>query len=124
MARSRIEALLTLVLEVADGWHINANPATLDFLIPTRFRLDQTPGIRLVAVQYPKGKTFRLPALKQSIAVYEKTVRIPFRLAVEPGVEAGTRRITGNLSVQACDDRTCLAPSEIPVEFSLEIRER
>ena len=25
-----------VLLEIADGWHVNANPASLEFLIPTR----------------------------------------------------------------------------------------
>jgi thiol:disulfide interchange protein DsbD len=112
---------LTLVLEIAEGWHINANPATFDFLIPTRLSLEKTPKLRLVSVQYPKGREFRLPTLAQGIAIYEKTVRIPFRVAVARVAQPGTLTASGRLAVQACDDNTCLVPSQMPVPIILQI---
>ena len=113
---------LTLVLDIAEGWHVNANPASFDFLIPTKLSLEKTPGLRLVSVTYPKGKSYSFPTLEKPLAVYEKTVRIPFRVAVARGVTPGILAAKGRLSVQACDDKTCLAPSQMPVSFTLEIR--
>ena len=113
---------LTLVLEVAEGWHINANPATFDFLIPTKLSLEETSGLRLLSVTYPKGGSFRFPSFEEAIAIYEKTVRIPFRVAVARGARPGHLTANGRLSVQACDDKTCLAPSQMPVSFTFEIR--
>lgn len=112
---------LALVLEIAEGWHINANPASFDYLIPTKLTLDKTPGLRLASVSYPKGEPYRLAAIEKPLVVYEKTVRIPFRVAVARGATPGSLAASGQLSVQACDDKTCLAPSQMPVRFTLKI---
>ena len=112
---------LTLVLEVAEGWHINANPVTFDFLIPTKLTLNKTSALRLASVSYPKGKSYQFAGLEKPLVVYEKTVRIPFRVAVARGATPGSLAATGQVSVQECDDKTCLAPSQIPVRFALEI---
>lgn len=112
---------LTLLLEIAEGWHLNANPATFDYLIPTKLTLDKTPGLRLVSVNYPQGKPYAFGGLEKPLMVYEKTVRIPFRVAVARGATPGSLAVAGQVSVQACDDKSCLVPSQIPVRFALEI---
>ncbi len=112
---------LELVLVIDDGWHINANPASFDYLIPTKFSLEKRPGLRMVSVSYPKGEPYRLAAIEKPIVIYEKALRIPFRVAVASGATPGRLAAIGQLTVQACDDKTCLAPSQMPVRFSLEI---
>lgn len=112
---------LTLLLEIAEGWHINANPASFDYLIPTKLSLEKTSGLRLVSVNYPKGEPYQFGGLEKPLIVYEKTVRIPFRVAVAKGATPGSLAVAGQVSVQACDDKSCLVPSQIPVRFALEI---
>jgi DsbC/DsbD-like thiol-disulfide interchange protein len=112
---------LTLLLEIAEGWHINANPASFDYLIPTKLSLEKTSGLRLVSVNYPKGEPYQFGGLEKPLIVYEKTVRIPFRVAVARGATPGSLAVAGQVSVQACDDKSCLVPSQIPVRFALEI---
>ncbi len=83
-------------LEIRDGWHVNANPASLDFLIPT-----QIEG-RLRQVVYPPGETFRFSFAEEELSVYSG--RTTIRGQVGPD-EPSLRLI-----YQACDDRRCLPP--------------
>ena len=101
-------------LEIAAGWHINANPASLDFLIPTS--LSASAGGRPLAltVDYPKGKSFDIPALggDGAIAVYAGDVDLRARWV---GEETETpEEIEISLRVQACNETgRCLAPADI-----------
>ena len=83
-------------LEIRDGWHVNANPASLEFLIPTRVE----GPVR--GVSYPAGESFRFEFAPEEILVYSGKTSIAG--SVEPGVS--DLRVT----YQACDDRRCLPP--------------
>jgi hypothetical protein len=43
-----------------------------------------------------------------------------------PGANAqpGTRKVTGHLKYQACNDRACFPPARVPVEFEIEIAKK
>ena len=98
-------------LAIADGWHVNANPASLDFLIPTEVRATRGGKALEVDVDYPAPESLDAGLPEGPIKVYSGAAEI----RVNPRGEklAGA---TLNLRVQACDDRgVCLAPSDIPL---------
>jgi uncharacterized protein YyaL (SSP411 family) len=85
-----------LDLEIRDGWHVNANPASLHYLIPT-----QVEGT-LRQVAYPAGRRLRFPFAPDEIAVY--TGKAAIRGQVGPRARAL------RLTYQACDEQRCLPP--------------
>jgi uncharacterized protein len=85
-----------LDLEIRGGWHVNANPASLDSLIPT-----QVAGT-LRRIAYPVGRRLRFPFAREEIAVY--TGKAAIRGEVGPAERAL------RLTYQACDERRCLPP--------------
>ena len=97
----------TVRLEIAAGWHVNANPASQEFLIPTA--VEAADG-EVRAVAYPEGERFRFAFAEDELAVYSGTVEIPGELRVADGARL---RVT----YQPCDDERCLPPvtREIPV---------
>ncbi|MBI1731506.1 MAG: DUF255 domain-containing protein [Gammaproteobacteria bacterium] len=105
---------LEIELAVVDGWHINANPSSLDFLVPTTIAAERDGHLVKIGVDYPAGRRIDV-GLGERIAVYSGTVLIP--VAVESGdLSAGD---TGNdlkitARVQACNDTgRCLLPADI-----------
>src|SRR5206468_13045363 len=79
-----------------DGFHINANPASFDYLIPTTLNVtDQTP----LRVIYPQPVSFRPKFDDQVLDVYEGTVRITaeFPLAFRSGIPNSTSKPTAHL---------------------------
>ncbi|HVT60717.1 MAG TPA: DUF255 domain-containing protein [Thermoanaerobaculia bacterium] len=85
-----------LDLEIRGGWHVNANPTSLDFLIPT-----QVEGT-LRRVAYPAGQRLRFPFAPDEIAVYTG------KAAIHGEVGPGERAL--RLTYQACDEQRCLPP--------------
>ena len=80
-----------------DGWHVNANPASSPYLIPTEIRGAQN-------VSYPQGKSMTFAFSKDPLSVYDGEVEIPFEAAGPV-----------TLIYQACDDTRCLSPVERPI---------
>ncbi|MFO7583034.1 protein-disulfide reductase DsbD domain-containing protein, partial [Guyparkeria sp.] len=97
--------VIVVRLAIDEGFHINANPASEDFLVPTRVTaLDGEIG----SIDYPSGKPFRAEFARSAIDVYEGALE----LRVPVTGEMPTRL---RLDLQACDDRVCLAPDEVEV---------
>lgn len=112
VARSEAEdpRRLILTLQLDSGWHVNASPASLEFLIPTR--VSARAGGRELALRadYPAGRPLAA-GFERPIRVYDDGTRIPLRFeqAVPPELEL-------SVHAQACSDAgQCLAPARIPV---------
>ena len=109
-----------LQLKIAAGWHINANPAGQDYLIPTTVELDANAPVELVDVAYPKGGSMRFEFSDEPLNIYEEDLTIPLRLKQKPNV---TRKkntpITLKLTYQPCNDTECLFPATLDVLLEL-----
>jgi hypothetical protein len=95
-----------LRLEIASGWHLQANPSSEPYLVPTAVR---GVGGEARNLRYPEGESFSSRYSQSPIAVYSGAVEIAGE------VSASTERLV--LSYQPCDEGTCLPP----VERGLEI---
>ena len=70
-AERQNEAVVTLRVDA--GYHINANPASLDFLIPTRVEI---AALQPLSVDYPRAVRFTPSFAEHGIDVYEGVVEI------------------------------------------------
>ncbi len=110
-------------LDVAEGWHVNANPASAEFLIATTADVRSDLPIEVSRIDYPEPTRLRASYAETAIDVYEGVVEIiaTCRLAdgLEDGVAEGTVRAL--IAFQACDEQSCLRAAEKIVEISVEI---
>ncbi len=105
---------IVVTLRVAPGFHINANPASYDYLIPTAIRF---AGLEPLRIRYPPAHLFAPAFASEGLQVYEGEVELVAEFPA--GTLAGLRAVEGELSVQACDDRVCLPPATLPVTLKL-----
>lgn len=112
---------LAVVLDFADEWHINAHKPTYDYLIGTTLELDPRDEIIIADLRYPKGIPIKFDFADKAIDVYEHQAIIFAELKVSSRLAAGQDTIRGRLTVQACNNEVCLAPSRIPVSVPLTI---
>jgi thiol:disulfide interchange protein DsbD len=113
---------VAVVVEIAKPWHVNANPASLPELIPTRLTFAETPGIEWGAVTYPPGKPAVVVWASKPVALYDGRITLHVAGRVTPDAAVGPRELTGTLTYQACDDNVCLAPQRLPLVLRTEIR--
>ena len=89
-----------LALEIAPGWHLQANPASEAYLVPTAVTAE---GGERRGVVYPAGQPVRAAFAHVPLSVYSGRVEIT-------GEVSGTDRVA--VTYQACDDARCLPPVE------------
>lgn len=121
--RLKIAAAKTSTLRIritlADGWHINANPASPVYLSPTVVRLDKQPAVSLVGVRYPKPRFAQLGGVDEPIGVYDGVVVIEVDVRADSKVEP-PKEITLHIDYQACDDSRCLAPTRTSIRVPVQ----
>jgi len=112
-ARKGNRLIVTAVLDIAQGWHINANPASRDFLMPTSVDVREDSGKAEVKPAYPEARVMTTPL--GEINVYEGKVSIPVQVTL-PNRTENLRLL---VRAQACKEAVCLAPSDwvIPVKL-------
>ncbi|MGH8677875.1 MAG: thioredoxin domain-containing protein, partial [Burkholderiales bacterium] len=105
---------IAIVLDIERGYHVNANPASYDYLIPTQVEF---PGLTPVALRYPKATLFKPAFEPAGLEVFEGTVEI--RAQFPKGTLARERDLRAVVWAQACDDEICLPPAKIPVTVQI-----
>jgi uncharacterized protein len=107
-------------IDVAEGWHVNANPARPDFVIPTQLSLQTEQDFELKEIRYPQGKDFRLQGIEEPLSVYEGKVYLTGTLQVPDGLKSDEPiELTLRLRYQACNDTACLRPMQIHLKGTL-----
>ena len=101
---------VTIKLRVDRGFHINANPASQPYLIPTTVTFD---GVSPLRIAYPDAVRFKPKFSDEMLDVYEGNVAITADFA--KGILARTDVLRANVTVQACTDRICFPPADIAV---------
>ena len=103
-------------LEISDGWHINANPASQDILIPTAVSLNSDARAEVVSVNYPEGTIVHFDFSGESLSVYEGTITIPTTIRLKSNIsEEKDLPLDLQLRYQACNDLICLEPKTIQI---------
>lgn len=101
----RAAGRLVVSLDVAEGWHVNADKPLEEFFIPTALKV---PGAEAAPVTYPQAQRRKLGFHDKELALYEGRVEIS---ATVPASESPT--IPAELTLQACSDEICLEPETV-----------
>ena len=105
---------IVVTLDVERGFHVNANPASFDFLVPTSLDIE---GIRPIDVRYPPGMPFKSQFAPDTLSVYEGSVRVVAQL--DTSALAGKRTVRVMVNTQTCTQTVCLPPVRIPLEIKV-----
>jgi thioredoxin:protein disulfide reductase len=112
---------LAVVIDVGEHWHINANPANVEGLIPTTLTLPSPPAIVIDRIVYPKGASTKVTWADEAVALYTGHAIIFAEGHVNADATPGPLKIEGSLRYQACNDSICLAPKNVPIVFETEV---
>jgi thioredoxin:protein disulfide reductase len=108
-------AVVTIVVD--EGWHVNSNAPLDEFLVPTRVLLTLPQGWTADAPAYPRHRLANLSFSDTPVAVFEGVFTV--RVRVRAGADgAPSPAIGGIVEAQACNDRQCLAPEEVPFSIA------
>lgn len=112
---------LAAVVDVPEHWHINANPANVEGLIPTTLTLQPPGSIVIDRVTYPKGASTKVSWADEAVALYTGRAIIFAEGHVSAEAQPGPLKLEGTVRYQACNDSFCIAPKNIPVVLETEI---
>ncbi|MBI3787113.1 MAG: hypothetical protein HY276_02555 [Ignavibacteriales bacterium] len=110
-----------VLVTIADGWHVNSHKPTSDYLIGTELTVAQKPDFTIGIITYPRGENIKLAFSEEPLSAYEKEIKIFFTVAVSKQAKPRRDTIKATLTVQACNDKVCLAPSEIEVKIPITV---
>ena len=115
-------AELAIPLSILPGYHINANPATFDYLIATELTVDKSDGITFGKPVYPASEKKKFQFAEQPLAVYEGNVQVKLPLQAAPNAAKGKRTLAVRLRVQACDEEKCFPPDTLQAAPAVELK--
>jgi thiol:disulfide interchange protein DsbD len=109
-------------LSITPGYHVNANPASFSYLIPTELTAADTDGISVGKPIYPKAETHKFQFAEEPLAVYQGDVEVKLPLRAGPGATPGSHLLPLSVRIQACDTEKCFPPANIEAQVSVEIK--
>jgi DsbC/DsbD-like thiol-disulfide interchange protein len=108
--------LLNLIIQIPEGWHINAHRPHNPDLIGTEVQLQQgTRGWSLGPVTYPEAKRQRLGFSSEPLALYTGQIRLQALLehTPAPGDRSSRAPLKLQVTLQACNEQVCLPPERV-----------
>ncbi len=122
--------LFSLVLDVEPrpGMHVYAPGAGTYRAIG--LKLNPNPMLNVRPTHYPDAETYFFAPLNEQVPVFQRPFRLTVDLAIATSREVrealqdtSSMTIHGTLEYQACDDAVCYLPQEIPVSFTVGLRQ-
>lgn len=112
-----------LGFRVGAGFHVNSNTPKSELLIPTQLFLTPSSEVGAGKISYPAGVDATFPfAPTETLNVYAGRLVITVQLNAGATTPPGTYRMQGRLKYQACDDRACYPPKQLPFEFEVTVK--
>lgn len=114
---------VALEFRVGPTFHINSNTPKSELLVPTRLMLSPPKELAVSKVQYPAGLDASFPfAPTETLNVYAGRFAVTAVVSAPRTTPEGTYKMPGTLRYQACDNRACYPPKQLPVEFEVKVQ--
>lgn len=98
---------------------------------PIGLEVRPQPGVIVRGITYPKSESYYYAPLKETVPVYQKPFTVSQELVLDasPAGRAalkGARVVTvqGTLRYQACDEKICYPPRQVPVSWQVPVKEK
>jgi DsbC/DsbD-like thiol-disulfide interchange protein len=120
---------VTLQVDVTPKPKMHVYAPGQDGYIPISLTLDADPAFTAAEGKFPAAEKYFMPALNETQLVYSKPFRVTqeVTLARTPALRERARQgaasltIKGTVRYQACDDRICYLPANVPVEWTVKL---
>lgn len=110
-------------VKIAPGYHVNANPPSEDWLIPTAVHVAGAAGVAVEEVFYPEAFERTFQFWPEPLRVWEGTVVVGVLLKVGDDAELGPHDLELVVGYQACNDEACFAPAEVKYGVPVTVAE-
>lgn len=115
------KCLIAIELDIAKGWHINANPANPDWMKPTVVSLKSKHDIKLTKVKYPKHHKLPVAGSPNPYYVYDGKTIVYVQLDIKNLTPAESVELEFHVNFQGCNSEQCLPPDSIVMKGKLPV---
>jgi len=118
--RAGDKTAVQLWLTVADGHHVQANPAAKDNLRPLTVTFADSDRLH-VRPMYPPPEQYKLEGADWDLLTYHGKLAVTLEVSAPAGAAAGVVELDGTIAYQACNENACLPPTTVPAKLTATI---
>ena len=111
---------IAIVVEIDEGWHINANPAGENLIATEVLLPENTPNVTFGEIVYPDGEVMNLASLGL-VPLYHDSITIGIQADLLQTAPIQQQTLDFKLRYQACNDDVCLLPTEVSLAVPLTV---
>lgn len=111
-----------VILDIMEGYHLNAHATSDPTLIPTRLKLPKESPVSWPYVRYPEDQARpgeEVPGLHDEQYHEQVIIRLVGRLPED--AEPGEIKLEMEVYYQTCNESLCLMPIDKPFEFVIPV---
>jgi hypothetical protein len=120
---------ITLVIDVNLNPNIHVYAPGVKNYVSVKLELSRSVGYLTYPAIYPESKMLSMPAIQETVPVFDGQFRLMQDITVTPNPRALPMAlnsdhelvIQGTLQFQACDDKTCFFPQKVPIKWVIKI---
>ncbi|MCY4593904.1 MAG: protein-disulfide reductase DsbD family protein [Bryobacterales bacterium] len=118
-----------LVVDVDLNQKMHVYSPEVEGYIPIDWRMEEAAGVTVYDAEYPESKSLHLPAIDETVPVYEGSFRLVRDVMIGQDrqlgdlLKDGKLTIRGSLRYQACDDKMCYLPTSVPLEWTVDFEQ-
>ena len=116
------KGVLMVTLLVKLKYHVNANKPNDPAYIPTVFTPNPVPGIVFGPAHYPAASLIKVSYSPKPLRVYRGRVTMTVPFTVTQAAQPGAKTLSGSVSFQGCDAKSCFPPTSAPVKAPVTIK--
>jgi thioredoxin:protein disulfide reductase len=114
---------IAVALDIAPGYHVQGHQPSAG-LIATEVQFMPVAGLTIKEPTYPAPKYLKLESLglgDEELAVHDGTIYVTADAEADRSMKPGPLEIRARYTVQACNDRVCLAPDTIDLAIPVKV---
>ena len=109
---------LILDIDLKPGMHVYA--PGVEGYIPIEWKMADSAALQPSAALYPPSKKLRLEAIQETVDVYAGRFTLQREVLITVQAKGDPLVIEGTLRYQACDERMCYLPQNVPLKWTLQ----
>ena len=104
--------LIRIPVVIGRELHIQANPASDEFLVPLEVTFESTGDLAFGDPAYPEADAFLIEGAAEPLATYHGAIEVAVPVTPAATATPGSRQVTARLRYQACDASRCYVPAD------------
>lgn len=113
--------IVTVKMEIGDGWHLYADNPEANFLQASGVVVDPNDALTIGVTEFPAADRRVDSVLKQPLNTYTGQIEFKIPVTVKEQATAGSTVLSVQVTTQACDDQRCLPATTSDFRLPIEI---